>query len=214
MGIIYLITNIVNNKSYIGQTIRSFKKRWYEHCKENKCSVLSMAIQKYSSEKFTYKILINCDNDELNDYEKQYIKEYNTLVPNGYNIQSGGALGRIHCDESREKMRQSKLGDKNHNFGKPRTNECKKNISISKSGNNHHFYGKNLTIEHKKKLSLSHKTDDLPMYFIHLKKRPSAYQSEGYAIINHPTLKNKYFTSKVLTMEEKFNLAMSYLNSL
>ena len=214
MGIIYLITNSINNKCYVGQTIRSFEKRWKEHCKCNDFSALSLAIQKYKPNNFTHKIIIECDNSELDNNEIKYIKEYNSLVPNGYNIQSGGSLGRKHCKKSCEKMRNAKLGDKNHNFNKPRTDDCKLNISIAKSGKNHHFYGKELTYDHKLKLSKAHKNDDLPMYLIHLNERPKVYQGEGYVVINHPKLKTKYFTSKKLTMDEKYKLATSYLNSL
>jgi group I intron endonuclease len=215
MGIIYLIKNKINNKIYIGQTIRTFEKRWKEHCSGNEnYSAISKAIKKYGIQNFETEILFECDNNELDEYEKISIEEYNSLCPNGYNIQTGGSLGKEHCIESKEKMRQSKLGVKNHNFGKPRTDKCKQNISISKSGEKHHFYGKELTLEHKLKLSKSHKDDNLPMYLIHLKERPEAYQAEGYLVSNHPKGKNKYFTSKKLTLDEKYNLAISYLNNL
>jgi hypothetical protein len=39
------------------------------------------------------------------------------------------------------------------------------------------------------------------------------YQSSEYAIVNHPTLKNKYFTSKTLHDSDKYNMAMEYLSS-
>ena len=43
------------------------------------------------------------------------------------------------------------------------------------------------------------------MYIVYVKERPSQYQSSGYAILNHPVLKHKYFTSKKLSDEEKLN---------
>ena len=111
-------------------------------------------------------------------------------------------------------MRQSKLGSKNHNFGKPRSDETKEKIRISKLGENHHFFGKELSYEHKLNLSKAHKTIDLPMYLVYLKERPIVYQAEGYAITNHPKGKNKYFTSKKLSLIEKYQLAINYLNEL
>lgn len=42
------------------------------------------------------------------------------------------------------------------------------------------------------------------------KPRPQYYQSSGYAIVNYPTIKNKHFTSKNLTDEEKLNMALLY----
>ena len=214
MGIIYLIKNNIDNKCYIGQTIRTLKKRWSEHCKPNGCVALYNAILKYKPENFTITQLYEGSNDELDKQEKKYIIEYNSLCPNGYNIQSGGNSGKTHCEESRERMRQSKLGAKNYNYNKPRTDETKNRISEAKKGANHHFFGKELTHDHKLKLSLSHKKDDLPMYIVHLNARPSSYQAEGYAVINHPKGNKKYFTSKLLTIEEKLALASNYLNYL
>lgn len=215
MGIIYLITNKLNNKRYVGQTIRTLKKRWYEHCKtDDRCVALNSAIQKYSPENFECVKLCRASNEELDELETKYIKEYNSVCPNGYNIQTGGGKGRKHCPESRERMRKSKLGNKNPNFGKPRTDETKQKISEAKSGSKHHFYGKHLNYEHKLNLSKAHKKDNLPMYLTHCKARPMQSQSEGYCVTNHPNGKNKYFTSKTLSLEEKYQLALKYLNEL
>ena len=111
-------------------------------------------------------------------------------------------------------MRLSKLGNKNPNFGKPRNDETKKKISESKIGYKHHFYGKELSQEHKLKLSISHKSNNLPMYMVYLKSRPKYYVDEGYTIANHPKGKNKTFVSKKLSLEEKYNKALNYLNEL
>jgi group I intron endonuclease len=215
MGIIYLLKNKINNKCYVGQTIRTLKKRWYEHCaRVDGCIILNDAIKKYSSENFETSIIIEVENDKLDEYEVEYIKQYNSLYPNGYNIQTGGNKGKKHCEESREKMRQSKLGEKNFNFGKPRTDETKEKIRQSKLGEKHHFYGKELTYEHKLNLSKSHKRDDLPMYMVYTKPRPNVYVDEGYGISNHPKETNKLFTSKKISLEEKYKLAFNYLTEL
>jgi hypothetical protein len=132
------------------------------------------------------------------------------MVPNGYNIRSGGSKGK-HCEESKERMRQSKLGEKNFNYGKPRTDECKKNISIAKSGENHHFYGKSLSDDHKLKLSAKKSDTTLPMYVCIIS--PRKHSVGGYAVDNHPFLKTKWFTSKKFTLEERLKLALEYLNS-
>lgn len=53
MGIIYLIKNKLNNKCYVGQTIRTIKKRWKEHCDSNRTgSILNNTILKYSPDNF------------------------------------------------------------------------------------------------------------------------------------------------------------------
>lgn len=108
-------------------------------------------------------------------------------------------------------MSKSKLGEKNPNFGKPRSDEIKKKISKSKQGEKHHFYGKEFTLEHKLNLSRAHKQDDLPMYMVYLKARPQIYQADGYCISNHPNGKNKLFTSGKLSIEEKYKLTQEYL---
>ncbi len=220
-----MLTCTETNKKYIGQTNQTLEKRYQQHIQlaysksDKGKSALQFAIVKYGKDKFTKKIIFESDNEDiLNDKEKEYIIQYNTLCPNGYNIQSGGKLnGKTHCSESREKMRLAKLGENNPNFGKPRTDQAKKNISLSKQGDNHHFFGQKLSYEHKLNLSLSHKknsnTTDLPMYMVYLSARPEVYQSEGYAIINHPTKKKKYFTSKKIKLEEKYKLALDYLNN-
>ena len=144
------------------------------------------------------------------------------MSPNGYNMQTGGTLNKVMSDVSKKKMSdvskkkmsESKKGINNPNFGKPRSENTKNKISISKTKENHHFYGLNLSEEHVKKLSFSHKKydKDLPMYISFYAGNPQNYQSPGYVVSNHPTIKNKFFTSKKLSLEEKLKLAIKYLN--
>lgn len=211
MGIIYRITS-PNGKSYIGQTKRSFEKRKQEHLKcPGSCILLENAIKKYGDE-MEYEVLVEVNEIELDRYESGFIELYGTIEPNGYNIRSGGSVS-THSDESRERMRVAKLGNLNYNFGKPRTEEAKNAISLAKSGEKHHFFGKSFTEEHKLKLAVSHRKShsELPMYMVYVKERPEQYQGSGYAIVNHPSLKTKYFTSKSLSDKEKYDLALSYL---
>lgn len=220
MGSIYLITNTVNDKKYVGQTIHPIEKRFEEHkrCAVSKgsnsgCIALYSAMDLYGVDKFKTEILDTANTDEeLDELEIKHIAELNTLSPNGYNIRTGGKNGK-HCDESRERMRLAKLGDKNHNFGKPRTEETKRKISESRAGEKHHFYGKELTDEHKLKLSQAHKKYDssLPMYIAHVKAQPEKYKSEGYAV-THPKIHKTSFTSKYMTLEQKLTMAKEYLS--
>ena len=213
MGVIYRIIS-PSGKSYIGQTMRTIEKRIQEHFKLPGCCIaLEHAIKKYG-DRMTYEILLETNDKQLNLYETQMIKVYNTLEPYGYNIRSGGNVS-IHSELSCERMRQAKLGDKNPNFGKPRTEEAKLAISAAKSGDKHHFYGKTFTEEHKQKVAIAHRKShlDLPMYLVYVKERPEQWQDSGYAIVNHPTLKNKYFTTKKLTDNEKYKMAIAYLEA-
>jgi group I intron endonuclease len=90
-GIIYKVTNLINNKVYIGQTVGLLEDRWNGHCRSDK-SPLDRAIQKYGKNNF---IIEEIDRGityyELNEKEIKYIKKYDSLSHNnGYNIYSGG----------------------------------------------------------------------------------------------------------------------------
>jgi group I intron endonuclease len=188
--------------------------RLKEHFKcPGSCILLENAIKKYGQDAMKVEVLLEVNDDLLDNYEIEFINTYNTIEPHGYNIRSGGSHGK-HSIISRMRMKEAKMGEKNHNFGKQSSDEAKNAISNAKSGERHHFYGKELTLEHKKNLSLSHKSrTDLPMYVVYVKPRIEHYVCSGYAVVNHPTLANKYFTSKKLTEEEKLEKAISYLNS-
>jgi group I intron endonuclease len=110
MGIIYCLTS-PSGKKYIGQTKRSFDKRLKEHsnCAGN-CIILENAIKKYGIDSFDYEILIEINDTLLDEYETKFIDLLDTLEPNGYNVRSGGKIA-AHSELSKERMRQSKLGD-------------------------------------------------------------------------------------------------------
>jgi group I intron endonuclease len=212
MGIIYMLQS-PSGKVYIGQTTRTLEKRLQEHCAGNGCVILHKAIKKYGIEHFNTQILVTCEDEKLDDYEIHYIQAYNSLEPNGYNIRTGGSAGK-HSEASKERMRQQKLGVKNHNYGKPRSDQFKQIMSLKKSGAKHHFFGKKLTDDHKSKLAISHRleNDGLPMYLVKVRPRPGRSQ-QGYAICNHPVLKNKYFTHSKYTDDEKLKMALEYLQT-
>ena len=214
MGYIYCIIS-PSGKRYIGQTKRNPHRRFEEHCKSySGCIVLMNAIKKYGKSSMKLEILLQINDELLNEYEKRFIAYYNTLEPHGYNIRNGGHSG-LFSDESKNRMRLSKLGEKNHNYGKSRSYDTKQAISLAKRGEKHHFYGKTLTTEHKLNLSVVRKKYDkeLPIYIAYVKERPQYYQSSGYVVINHPTLKPKYFTSKKYTLEDKLQQAIEYIQT-
>lgn len=93
---IYKITNLINGKSYIGQSI-NIQKRFNAHKSiafnpndKNYDYPLYKAIRKYGIENFSFEILEVCDVSELNDKEIYYISKYNTYGKFGYNQDSGG----------------------------------------------------------------------------------------------------------------------------
>ncbi len=93
-GFIYKITNTINSKSYIGQTIQNVKERFYQHC-ATKCSkavsnmAIHRAIKKYGKSNFTVEVIEEIDSANLNDRERYWIKYYNSYN-NGYNSTKGG----------------------------------------------------------------------------------------------------------------------------
>lgn len=97
LGIVYIITNSINGKVYIGQTIQSLKDRWYGHCRIN-CSkneadmCIKRAILKYGKENFNIRELERCRVEDLDEREIYYIDLYNSFN-NGYNSTKGGRSG-------------------------------------------------------------------------------------------------------------------------
>lgn len=93
--IIYKITNLINNKIYIGLTKTSLKLRWQRHygdAKRCKTRLLQLAIRKYGQENFKIEEIDRANSlEELSKLEKFYIKKYNSQDWNiGYNMTSGG----------------------------------------------------------------------------------------------------------------------------
>lgn len=92
-GYIYMISNDINDKKYIGQTKTSISERWRKHLNNAKnCpnkQVITQAIHKYGEEHFHIEELARVDYEDLNDMEIYYIKKYDTFK-NGYNITLGG----------------------------------------------------------------------------------------------------------------------------
>lgn len=82
---------MINNKAYIGQSVDP-KRRFIAHCSRAKNdsdnSAIHSAIKKYGKENFKLEIIEW--TEDYSNREKQLIKEYNTLTPNGYNIAKGG----------------------------------------------------------------------------------------------------------------------------
>ena len=153
--ILYKITNKLNGKIYIGQTVQTLKARLWRHFSKKSKSPLSFAVQKYGKDNFsieelsTYKTL-----EDLNDAEEYYIEWYNCLSPNGYNLHTGGNNHKV-SEETRKALSECRIGKK----VKPFTEEHKRKISESNLGKKMSpetilKMSKPKTKEHRLKLSL------------------------------------------------------------
>lgn len=123
---IYKITNIQNNKVYIGQTIRPIQDRFHRHINDALNNILdthfARAIRKYGKDNFIIEQIDQAQTqDELNKKEQYWIQYYNS-VQNGYNetdaiSKCGGNTYQSKTEKEmkaiKEKIRQTKLGAKN-----------------------------------------------------------------------------------------------------
>ena len=112
---IYLITNTVNNKRYIGKTSKTIEERWYQHCKNAEYGIkthLYKAIRKYGKENFIIEFL--CDG--LDSEEIKMIEFYQPE----YNITKGGTGGDTSKSPNyiNAMKRRNISGSNNPMFGK------------------------------------------------------------------------------------------------
>lgn len=92
---VYKVTNKVNNKVYVGRTF-DFFRRLTQHCKESESetSQLHMDFKNYGIENFVWEVLCVVDDKyEADKKEKEYIRLFGCLEPNGYNKTAGGTSG-------------------------------------------------------------------------------------------------------------------------
>ena len=111
--IAYLITNQQNGKQYVGITTRNIDRRWYEHkYVSNSCGkLLAKAIKKYGEDSFTIEHIASAigDVDNLKSIEQDLIGQFNTKVPNGYNLTDGGdgVSGKPRSEETKRKISEA-----------------------------------------------------------------------------------------------------------
>ena len=98
---IYLHRNKINNKCYVGQTCQKPQDRWQNGNGYKEQSYFYRAIVKYGWNNFEHIILeTNISESKVNEREIYWIKFYNSVVPNGYNLTFGGNAYHICSKES------------------------------------------------------------------------------------------------------------------
>lgn len=215
-------------KRYIGQTKcfynlknkkvkKGLEERWKSHVYYAKKNIqgrgaryLMNSIQKYGEADFKVKTIFICDENKADYYETKYIRQYNTLIPNGMNIMAGGKSCKL-SEETKKKISVANKGkyegSKNPNYGKKTSEETKQKIREK-------LVGKKLAESVKQNMRNAirkmppRRVYDLPEYIYHVINK----QYEGYEIRHHPVLRNRKFVSMQLTMEEKLELAKIYLS--
>lgn len=191
-GEIYLVRNKVNGKCYVGQAAKYVSKnnkkwgtngRWKSHTREafgdcrDHCLLLNQALRKYGVEAFEVSTLCECFLEEMNDYEKKYMEEYNSLVPNGYNLREGGSNGKA-SEESRKKMAESRKGIEH-------SDERRRNISKGQLGN-----------RRRTKARKHIEDEQLPKYIVALRQKGVVvgYSVKAFPVgINHAGYISKAF---------------------
>lgn len=179
--IIYKVTNLINNKVYIGKTVSSLERRKIQHRSDAKKKlykcIFHAAIDKYGEDNFCWEVVDRClFSESLIELEKYYIKKFNSKAPHGYNMTDGGegVPGRPmserarlaahqrkgkyhHTRQWKENKRAASLGERNPFFGKTHSSETKKKMSDKHrdcSGRNNPMFGVPMSAEHKEKLRL------------------------------------------------------------
>ncbi len=214
MAEVYKITNKTNGKCYIGQAVKYLSQsktkwgaigRWKSHIREalssqkDHCILLNNAIRKYGHNNFDLEVICDCDLDDIDNNEMLYIKQYNSLVPNGYNLKTGGAKGK-DSEETRLKKKQMRIGKKH-------SDNVKANIGKGQLGN-----------RRNKKPRKYPEDNDLPKYISIRRKnnKPFTYNIIGFPIgENEKKYISKSFSiSKYGSKETTLQIAKEYLEQL
>jgi len=163
--IIYIATNIINNKSYIGFT-GNYRRRKGDHIRlalqgSDACKLFYRSIRTYGADNFVWEFLYLSPNGEtcLKVMEPYFISIYNTHGKFGLNGSKGGESTYHRPNKHISQAHKNKLsivfsGEGNPFYGKNHTQKTKNTISIKNGGKNHPKYGKHDSQETKDKKSI------------------------------------------------------------
>lgn len=147
--IVYIHTNKINNKKYVGMTRMSLKERWKKGTNYFHNEDLTNDVRKYGQENFDHEVYASgLTREEASELEKELIKKFDTTNPEyGYNLDSGG-LNPKHAESTKKKMREKRLGYK-------QSEETKEKLRIASTGNKN-CLGRKQTEEAKRKNREAH----------------------------------------------------------
>jgi group I intron endonuclease len=157
---IYKITNIINNKFYIGSAV-NIRKRQNEHFNNLKTNKhenkkLQNSYNKYKKENFKFEVLVYCPKEYCLKLEQWFLDNMKPILNISPNASS--QLGYKHTEETKLKISKKHKGKKN----------SEETIAKMKA------YKK--TEEHKKKISDSNKGKKMPIEYIKTKLYRKVYQ--------------------------------------
>lgn len=154
-GVIYKITNMINGKCYIGQTVTGFDRRYSSGLYNTHNEHLKYSIEKYGIENFEIVKIFDVafSKEELDIKECMYIKIFDSMNPNkGYNKSTGGA-NPLPSEESKIKRSKSLMG----HFVSEETKQKISEKAKLRTSEENPFYGKQHSDETKEKIGKANK---------------------------------------------------------
>lgn len=134
---VYLVTNRVSGKQYVGITTQEVSRRWQQHCYDSRRRsgfLIHAAIRKYGDMTFDVRTVVHrIPGEKASLLEQRLIQELRTLAPHGYNLTLGGEHGKIHPD-SVKRGAATRRGSPHPHMGSARSEETKAKISAAKKG--------------------------------------------------------------------------------
>lgn len=152
--IVYIHTNKINGKKYVGITSKTCEERWRDGRGYKRCTLFNKAIKKYGWDGFDHEIVAsNLTQSEAEDMEKSLIAQFQTTNPEfGYNLSEGGHAPLL-SEETKQKISEALRGENNPMFGHQYSEEEKERLSEKMSGANHPRYGIIVDNDVKQKIS-------------------------------------------------------------
>lgn len=133
---IYLITNKINGKRYVGKTIHTIEHRFNQHCNDTNNTYINVAIRKHGKDNFEVSLLLQCEDSEWSYWESYFIEALHAhWSEGGYNLSRGGdhnpmedgEVKRRHLEACQSQSHRDKL--KAAASGKRHTKESREKMS-------------------------------------------------------------------------------------
>jgi group I intron endonuclease len=208
---VYKITNTVTGDFYIGSSVdicRRFKQHRNRLIKDSHENAhLQRSWNKHGETCFEFSICEHCEQEQLIMREQFYIDNEKPT----YNIfpsASGFYLGFKHSEESKRRISEAQMGERNPNFGKHMSEEQKRKISERMSGERHHSYGKRKNPPKPKRTSKYCHSEETRLKMsvthtgCHLSEETRKRMSEAKSGERHPMFGKKHSEESIRKMSE------------